>query len=360
MYKLLTIVGARPQFIKAAAVSHAITNDFSQYLQEDILHTGQHYDDALSTRFFDELQIPAPRYNLGVGSGRHGEQTARMLMHIEQVLCEHNYDAVLVYSDTNSTLAGTLAASKMNIPLFHVEAGLRSFNRAMPEEVNRIVADHLSALLFAPTLTAMGNLQREGFGAGQALFTGDVMYDNVLHFAPHAAANPIYSADLPDGDFALATIHRDFNTDSPERLATLLDALNHLPIPVLLPLHPRTRKALTTLPNSYQTLPNVHYAAPMGYLQTLAALQRTRLVLTDSGGLQKEAFFMQRPQVVLREETEWQEIVDAGAACLVVESVQQIVAAAGRMMDVEVRRPTQFGDGNAARKVAESICQRLG
>ena len=223
MKRILTIVGARPQFIKAAAISHVIRDKYSDCISEDILHTGQHYDDAMSGRFFTELDIPLPKYNLGVGSGSHGRQTALMLNGIEEILLNNRYDGLLVYGDTNSTLAGALAASKLQVPVYHVEAGLRSFNRAMPEEVNRIVADHVSALLFAPTQTAMQNLHNEGFGTDQAIFSGDVMLDNVRHYTPIALQSAPPS--IPEIPFILATVHRDFNTDNPERLKSILSTL---------------------------------------------------------------------------------------------------------------------------------------
>ena len=350
MIHLLTIVGARPQFIKAAAISHAIREKYDYAISEDILHTGQHYDDAMSGQFFTELDIPQPKYNLGVGSGSHGAQTAAMLKGIEEILLSEYYDGVLVYGDTNSTLAGALAASKLHIPVYHVEAGLRSFNRAMPEEINRILTDHVSSLLFAPTQTAVKNLQNEGFKETQIIFSGDVMYDNVLHYSN---LSPFTFHLSP---FILATVHRDFNTDNPERLKNILSALNTLAekfnTKILFPVHPRTKKQL----NNFQfSIFNFHFSEPFSYLETLGALQKAKLVLTDSGGLQKEAFFCGKPCVILRPETEWKEIVDCGAALLADADPDRIIDSCQGLWSVQPAPPTAFGDGHAAEHIIKSI-----
>lgn len=353
MHKILTIVGARPQFIKAAAISHAIKKQEYCGLTEDILHTGQHYDDAMSARFFRELDIPQPRYNLGVGSGTHGAQTAQMLKGIEEVLMSGSYDGLLVYGDTNSTLAGALAASKLHIPVFHVEAGLRSYNRKMPEEVNRVLTDHVSSLLFAPTATAVENLKKEGFDDGSIVFSGDVMLDNVLHYAPIATAT--HDAD---GPIVLATIHRDFNTDCTERLESILAALCTMAeehsCDILFPVHPRTRQRLESMGDRHLTK-RIRTVAPLSYLETLSALKRSTLVVTDSGGLQKEAFFCGRPCVVLRPETEWKEIVDCGAALLADADTRRIAEAADSLWGHPISQPTQFGNGDAAGKIIDKI-----
>lgn len=356
MKRILTIVGARPQFIKAAAISHAISELYADKLQEDILHTGQHYDTNMSGTFFDELSIPQPKYNLSVGSATHGAQTAAMLEGIEKVLLSKHYDGVLVYGDTNSTLAGALAAAKLGVPVYHVEAGLRSFNKTMPEELNRVLTDHASTLLFAPTQTAVDNLRNEGFIDAAVALSGDVMLDNVRHYAAVAEqkATLPYCAER----LILATVHRNFNTDSPQRLESILAALctvaERLDAQVLLPLHPRTRQRLGSMMNSpHSSL--LHIVEPLGYLQTLLALRQSKLVLTDSGGLQKEAFFSGRGCVVLRHETEWTEIVDCGAALLADADVNAIVSAAERMWDAKVAEPTQFGDGHAAEYILEAI-----
>ena len=353
MKRILTIVGARPQFIKAAAISHAIRDLYADSMAEDLLHTGQHYDDNMSARFFSELDLPQPRYNLGVGSGLHGAQTALMLKGIEEVLLANKYDGVLVYGDTNSTLAGALAAAKLHVPVYHVEAGLRSFNRDMPEELNRVLADHASTLLFAPTKTAVQNLEKEGFDGGRIVFSGDVMFDNVRHYASRAQfGSPIARP------YILATVHRDFNTDCPERLSSILAALCDIAeehgCEMLFPVHPRTRQRLENM-NYNAENGRVKMVAPLSYLETLAALRDAAMVLTDSGGLQKEAYFSGRPCVVLRPETEWTEIVVAGAALLADADRERIVAAVNQMWGRSVTPSGEFGDGHAANIVIDSI-----
>ena len=349
MLNILTIVGARPQFIKAAAISHVISENYADRISEDILHTGQHYDDSMSARFFRELDIPTPRYNLGVGSGTHGSQIAAMLAGIENVLLAESYDAVIVYGDTNSTLAGALAAAKTGVPVMHVEAGLRSFNRSMPEELNRVLTDHASTLLFAPTPMAVQNLENEGFSDVQIVHSGDVMYDNVLHYREAARAHD------PGGDEEiLLTVHRNFNTDTVERLAAILSgveaAANDLGVRVLFPVHPRTRQHIESM-----TFSRIRIVEPLSYLETLAVLQRVRLVMTDSGGLQKEAFFSGKPCVVLRDETEWTEIVDCGAAMLSGSDAVNIADCARIMWSVKPENNAVFGDGHAAQTIIESL-----
>lgn len=353
MKKTLTIVGARPQFIKAAAISHTIRDKHSTEIAEDILHTGQHYDDAMSGRFFTELDIPLPKYNLGVGSGSHGKQTGLMMSGIEEILLSGHYDGVLVYGDTNSTLAGALAAAKLHIPVYHVEAGLRSFNRDMPEEINRVIVDHVSTLLFAPTQTAVNNLQREGFDK-EVVFSGDVMYDNVLHYSPIA----LQKTEPLAGPYILATLHRDFNTDNPDRLKHILSALNtiteQLETDIVFPIHPRTRKCIDSM--TFTPLSSrIRIVNPLSYLETLAALQRCSLVLTDSGGLQKEANFCKKYCVVLRPETEWVELVKEGVATLADADEEKIVGAATRFVGQTPRTSTHFGTGNAAETIVRKI-----
>ena len=352
MHKILTIVGARPQFIKAAAISHAI-RDLHGELTEDILHTGQHYDDAMSAQFFRELDIPQPRYNLGVGSGNHGAQTALMLKGIEEVLLKEHYDGVLVYGDTNSTLAGALAAAKLHVPVFHVEAGLRSFNKEMPEEVNRVLTDHVSSLLFAPTETAVRNLRKEGFDEKQIVFSGDVMFDNVLHYSSLSTTH----YPLPT-DYILATLHRDFNTDNPERLSNILSALNTIAerydTKILFPVHPRTKKHLQEI-NFQPSTSKFQLVEPLSYLETLAALQKSRLVLTDSGGLQKEANFSGKCCVVLRPETEWVELVNDGSAMLANADKNRILEATQELIDKTPIQTQHFGDGHAANIIINYI-----
>lgn len=360
MKRLLTIVGARPQFIKSAAVSRAISTHFSNELEEQLLHTGQHYDSPLSQVFFDELALKSPILNLGVGSGSHGWQTARMLEGIELVLLNGHYDGVLVYGDTNSTLAGTLAASKMHIPVFHVEAGLRSYNRAMPEEQNRIVVDHLATRLYAPTQTAIDNLSREGL-LENTLLSGDVMLDNTLFYITNANNGILRDYHLISGHFALATLHRDFNTDQPARLQLLLLGLGEIAKasgePVVLPLHPRTASRLhelhLSLPEGIMLLP------PVSYLTMLALEQESRIVLTDSGGVQKEAYFLQRPCIILRSETEWQEIVDKGAAILADTDPTRILQVYHTLLDRPIVRQPLFGDGHASEIIINDILTHI-
>lgn len=356
MIHLLTIVGARPQFIKAAAISHVIRDLYADHLQEDLLNTGQHYDDAMAGNFFSELDLPQARYNLGVGSGTHATQTAAMLRGVEEILLSEHYDGVLVYGDTNSTLAGALAAAKLCVPVFHVEAGLRSFNRSMPEEVNRVLTDHLSLRLFAPTKTAVENLHREGFSE-QVTLSGDVMLDNLLHYSPLAKSH----TPLPDR-YILATVHRDFNTDHEERLKSILAGLctaaERIGCKVVFPVHPRTRHRL----DSMAIKPPMEYITtvePMSYLETLAALRGCSLVATDSGGLQKEAYFSGHSCLVLRPETEWSEIVEAGAAVLTDADGNRIADEACRLWGAEPKKPDEFGDGNAAKLIVEEILRCL-
>ncbi len=310
MMKIATIVGARPQFIKAATVSRVIAerNDVSEIL----IHTGQHFDSNMSDVFFQELDIRPPDYHLGIGGGSHGQNTGRMIEAIERVLVDEKPNWVLVYGDTDSTLAGALAAVKLHIPIAHVEAGLRSFNRRMPEEINRVLTDHASALLFAPTQTAVTNLEREGIQDSRVQLVGDVMYDATLFYRDRAR-RPL-SVMFEEGQlFYLCTIHRAENTDDPHRLTAIVALLNQLAeaTTIVLPLHPRTLAAIQRLGGrGFQ--PSVQVISPVSYLEMTWMLAHCQLVLTDSGGLQKEAYFHRKPCVTLREETEWVELVEAG------------------------------------------------
>ena len=355
MIKLLTIIGARPQIIKAAALSGAIAKDGR--VQEKILHTGQHYDTNMSAVFFDELGIPAPDYNLGVGSGRHGEQTAKMIDGIEKVLLNEPFDGMVLYGDTNSTLAGAVAASKLQVPVFHIEAGLRSFNRSMPEEINRIVADHLGSLLFAPTATAVGHLEHEGL-ADRTVLSGDVMYDNALHFAPLAEerSDILRRLDLRPGEFVLSTVHRPVNTDSPVRLAAIFDALMTIAEEkrVVLPLHPRTARLL---PEDLREKASERLILipPASFFDIIVLEKNACAVVTDSGGVQKEAFFYGTPGIILREETEWVEIIDHGAGILADASRTRILDAWEQLKDHPVSFPPLFGDGHAAEAILGKI-----
>ena len=373
MLKILTIIGARPQIIKAAALSRVIRNGFAGRIMEKILHTGQHYDSNMSQVFFDELGIPQPDYNLHVGSGSHGEQTAKMIAGIEKVLQSEPFDALVVYGDTNSTLAGAVAACKLHLPVVHVEAGLRSFNMTMPEEQNRIVCDQLSSLLFAPTETAMENLRHEGFMDSKAVFangrgrqvynSGDIMYDNSLYFARIAAEKTTVLKDnaLEPDRYVLATIHRDNNTDDPHRLTSIFKALLQISedCAVALPLHPRTAKLLeTNLEKELHEMllhSNVRIVPPVSFLEMTALEQNARMVLTDSGGVQKEAFFFARPCVIMRPETEWVEIVEQGAGIIADADSDRIIGAYNVFKNKKLNLKPVFGDGNASTIIAEKM-----
>ncbi|GIV96198.1 MAG: UDP-N-acetyl glucosamine 2-epimerase [Herpetosiphonaceae bacterium] len=312
--KIVTVVGARPQFIKAAAVSRILRS--TPGLNEILVHTGQHYDENMSDVFFEELNIPRPDYHLGIGSGSHGAQTGRMLEAIEQVLLAERPNWVLVYGDTNSTLAGALAAAKLHIPVAHVEAGLRSFNRKMPEEINRVLTDHAADLLFAPTEAAVENLRREGIPGERVIFVGDVMYDAALYFGTRAEqrSDVLARLGLKAQNYVLATIHRAENTDNADRLRDIVSGLVDLAhdIAVVLPLHPRTRGALQREGLLDKAIGPICLIDPVGYLDMIMLEKHARLIITDSGGVQKEAFFYRVPCITLRNETEWTELVTLG------------------------------------------------
>lgn len=373
--KLITIIGARPQIIKAAALSRAIRNHYSDTIQEIIVHTGQHYDDNMSQVFFDELQIPHPDHNLHVGSASHGVQTARMTEGIESLLIKEQPDYIVLYGDTNSTLAGAVAAAKIHVPIVHIEAGLRSFNKSMPEEINRIVCDHCSTLLFTPTKAGLENLKREGFPMdNQGPYTidnpkvyhcGDIMYDNSLHFANIAEekTNIIQRLELKGKPFVLATIHRDSNTDYPERLSAIFRSIIKLSeeCQVVLPLHPRTAKLIkTNLDEDMQkqifSCPDIKLIPPVSFLEMIALERHARLVMTDSGGVQKEAYFFKKPCIILRPETEWVEIVETGNAILADADECRIMKAWEHFKDnPPTMFPEIFGDGHAAEFMLEKI-----
>jgi len=382
MRRLLTVIGARPQIIKAAAVSRAIAKwntaceDADDRIREVILHTGQHYDENMSDAFFRELGIPEPDINLHVGSGSHGEQTAKMMEGIEKVLQADQYYGVILYGDTNSTLAGAVAASKLHVPIFHIEAGLRSFNMAMPEEINRIVCDQLSTILFTPTQTAVKNLEAEGISSAQRKFadgnvqkvieSGDVMYDNSVYFSEIAAekSDVMSRLELADKQFVLATIHRPANTDSAEKLnnifRALVDIAQNEHVKVVLPLHPRTKKMLPQQlePALLERIENVAdfvLTEPVGFFDIIELERRARLVMTDSGGVQKESFFFETPCVILRSETEWVEIVEAGAGITTDADYTRILAAYKELSGKQVHFPKIFGDGHAAEKIIKEI-----
>ena len=349
--KIVTIVGARPQFVKAAPVSRVLRRDH----EEILVHTGQHYDTMMSDVFFEELDIPPPRYNLQVGSGLHGAQTGAMLERVEAVLLDERPDWVLIYGDTNSTVAGALAAAKLHIPVAHVEAGLRSYNRSMPEELNRIVADHLSTLLLCPSETAVGNLAREGITAGVSV-TGDVMAD-ALQFAAGRArerSTILRALALRPREFILATLHRAENTDDPERLRAIAAALHAIDEPIVLPVHPRTRKVLRDNGVALDSRASVRLIEPLSYFDMVALTESARLVMTDSGGLQKEAYWLGVPCVTLRDETEWIETVQAGWNTLAGADTEAIVRTV-RTLKPPAARPPLYGDGRAAARVCAAL-----
>lgn len=369
--KLLNIVGARPQIIKASAISRAIRTKFSDSITEIVVHTGQHYDKTMSDVFFDELEIHAPDHNLGVGSASHGKQTAMMITGIEEVIMAERPDCIMLYGDTNSTLAGAVAASKLHFPVVHVEAGLRSFNKMMPEEINRIVSDHCSTLLFAPTNAAFKNLMAEGFRPENSppytidnpkiYLTGDIMYDNSLFFADLAERKKrTYIDDLgmERGNFVLVTIHRDLNTDNSERLKSILQALDNLAekheMKMILPLHPRTIKTLerdlSGLLAGFSSSSRMKIVPPASFLEMILLEKNCRLIVTDSGGVQKESHFFRKPCIVLRKETEWIELVNNGTAKLVDADTKRLHEEFDNFLNrnEELAYPAFYGDGRAA------------
>ncbi|MFC7045393.1 non-hydrolyzing UDP-N-acetylglucosamine 2-epimerase [Halobacteriaceae archaeon GCM10025711] len=346
--KVLTVVGARPQFVKAFPVSRALRRDH----EEVLVHTGQHYDDELSAVFFDELDIPEPDHHLGVGSGSHAVQTGEMLLRLDDVIDRESPDALLLYGDTNSTLAGAVAGSKRDVTLVHVEAGLRSYNRSMPEEINRVVTDHVADVLFAPTDAAAVNLLDEGVTADVHV-TGDVMYDAILWARGRAAEHSTVVADLglTDGEYVLATVHRAGNTDDPDRLEAIVAAFERLDREVVLPAHPRTVERLDEFDLASRAHDAVRLVDPVGYLDFVRLLDGAERVATDSGGVQKEAFFLDTPCVTLRDETEWTETVDAGWNELAGADTDAIVAGLTREW-TPTGKPEPYGDGTAAETIA--------
>lgn len=394
-YKLLSIIGARPQIIKSAAISRAIRDHYSNYFEEIILHTGQHYDQNMSDVFFIEMEIPQPHYNLSVGSGSHGLQTAKMIQGIEEVLVATKPDAVIVYGDTNSTMAGAIAASKLKIPVVHIEAGLRSFNKSMPEEINRIVCDHTSTMLFTPTRTGLKNLEREGLHCSDGgdniemegeefsmdnpgvFHTGDVMFDNTLFFAELAEKkNPLSkfklqqlnkptsaeksNESLEPNEYVLATIHRDSNTEDAYRMKSIFNALIDLSEQyekiIVMPLHPRTAKVLEERLGDelYKKVLNskfIKVVPGVSFFEMITLEKNAELIITDSGGVQKEAYFLGKPCLILRPQTEWVEIVEKGAALLVDDDYDDILKGYAKMRGRQINFPPIFGDGKAAENI---------
>jgi len=348
--KIISVVGARPQFIKCKPLSDKLR----RYFKEIILHTGQHYDDNMSKIFFEQMKIPKPDYNLGVGSGLQGEQTGKMLIGIEKVLIKEGADLVIVYGDTNSTLAGALAASKLNIPVAHIEAGLRSFNKNMPEEQNRIVTDHLSDLLFVPSEQGMKNLRAEGL-LEKSFFVGDIMYDSVIinYGIAKRSSKIIKDMRLKENEYYLCTIHRASNTDNKENLKKLLESLSELDKKVIFPIHPRTEKFIKLYNLKYDK-DKICIIKPVGYLDMLMLVKNSYKVLTDSGGLQKESFYLGKEVVVLRDETEWVELVKIGVSYLAGVNKEKIVK-------FSIKRPKKidkiylYGKGDTAIKIVEIL-----
>jgi UDP-GlcNAc3NAcA epimerase len=363
--KIVTIIGARPQFIKAAPVNRAIEGHNRQggnpQVAEILVHTGQHYDYNMSQIFFDQLKIRKPHYHLGVGSGNHGEMTGMMLTRIEEVLLKESPDRVLVYGDTNSTLAGALAAVKVHIPVAHVEAGLRSFNRRMPEEINRVITDHISSLLFCPTKTAVRNLKNEGVTEGVYL-VGDVMYDAFL-FNKETSCNKskaLSELELEPGSYCLGTVHRQENTEDPQRLLNIFTAFKELSsadCPFIILLHPRTRKALQQHKRGdFLNHQHVRLIPPASYLDMIALEAHAKVILTDSGGVQKEAYYAEIPCVTLRDETEWIETEEAGWNHLGGADINKIISAFQKAINSLPKKKLKlFGDGNASRLVLQNL-----
>lgn len=381
MIKIVTVIGARPQIIKAAALSRAIRNTFSKHITEIIVHTGQHYDANMSQVFFDELGIPTPNYNLNVGSGSHGKQTADMITGIEEVLVNEKPNAIVLYGDTNSTLAGAIAASKIHVPIVHIESGLRSHNKAMPEEVNRILCDHISSLLFSPTKTGFDNLVKEGFNElaeppynadnPKMYHCGDVMYDNSLYFSAisDTKASILARLSLKKNNFVLATVHRNNNTDEPARLNSLFKSLNDISnennLEIVLPLHPRTAKLLETnltkeLYHQIKTNTKFKIIEPASFLDMVSLEKNCTLVITDSGGVQKEAFYFEKPCIILRPETEWIELVECGAAIIADADEGKIKLAFKQLyFKTDLTFPKLYGDGRAAEFICGEMIKHL-
>ena len=366
--KILTIVGARPQFIKSYPVSKAISEH--KNVEEVLLHTGQHYDFNMSKIFFSQLSLKEPDYNLGVGSASHGKQTGEMLNGIEGVIKKESPDLILIYGDTNSTLAGALSGAKCHIPVAHIEAGLRSYNMKMPEEVNRVLADRISSYLFCPTETSVGNLVKEGFGSfkyqgsklkkPKVILSGDVMYDTFLLCKKIVNPSPEIKKLIEDSDkFYLATIHRAENTDSKNNLKNIIEALESISkdMPIIIPIHPRTKEKL----NNYNIAPiKLRLIQPVGYFDMLYLLEKCHAVLTDSGGLQKEAYFSKKPCITLREETEWTELVEIGANIVVGANKESIIEAAKSIAKFNAKIKTGiYGNGNASKKIIKLLVKDL-
>jgi len=376
MIKILTIIGARPQIIKASAISRAIKNNFSDKINEIIVHTGQHYDYNMSEVFFNEMDIPKPKYNLNIGSGNHGVQTAEMIKGIEEIILTEKPDGVIVYGDTNSTLAGAIAASKMLVPVFHIEAGLRSFNKSMPEEINRVLCDHVSTLLFTPTIAGVKNLEKEGFNINSkpqytfdnpgVFHCGDVMYDNSIYFGQIAESKSEILEKLKiSGKYVLTTIHRNANTDNPKKLSSIFTAIFEISqnnnISFVMPLHPRTSKVLKDslekdLYDKVVNSPLIKIIEPVSFLDMILLEKNCELVMTDSGGVQKESYFFKKNCIILRPETEWIELVENDNAIIADADKEKIIKAYKKLTNLKIENfPLFYGDGEAG----EFICGKM-
>lgn len=381
MIKIVTIIGARPQIIKAAAISRVVRESFIDIITEITVHTGQHYDNNMSEVFFTEMGIPAPHYNLNAGSSTHAVQTAMMLEKTEKVLIKEKPDVVILYGDTNSTLAGSVAAAKLFIPVVHVEAGLRSFNKTMPEEINRIVCDHASTLLFTPTLAGVKNLEKEGFNPKNkspfninnpgVFHCGDVMYDNAVYYSETAEKKSgiLKELNIEKGKYLLATIHREYNTDNPARLNSIFSAIDKIStlnnIISVLPLHPRTSKIMEKflLPELYESITanrNIKITGPVSFFDMIALEKHSKMIITDSGGVQKEAYFYCKPCIIIRPETEWTEIVESGAGIIADASEEKIIGGFEHFYPKEIKSlPPVFGDGKAAEFICNTIVKNF-
>lgn len=378
MIKLVTIIGARPQFIKAAAISRAIETRFKKEIEEIIVHTGQHYDKKMSSIFFEELNIPEEKYNLAIGSGSHAEQTAKMIIEIEKVVLEEKPDAILLYGDTNSTLAACLVAIKLHIHVIHVEAGVRSYNKKFPEEVNRLICDNMSSLLFVPSDSGMDSLKKEGFDIDSSddklvnasnpkvYRCGDIMYDNALFFMNRdkkQSESVFEKYKLPTENYILATMHRPSNVDQIETLERILEALSKITLThnksIVLPLHPRTKKNIESQEHLKMLIANdkVKVIEPVSFLEMIELEKKASLIITDSGGVQKEAYFMKKPCLIMLSETPWVELVESGNALLVSNSYDKIIEGAAHFFSKknELIFPPLYGDG----KASEFICQSI-
>jgi UDP-GlcNAc3NAcA epimerase len=379
--KIISIIGARPQIIKSSAISRAIRTKFQNEIEELIVHTGQHYDENMSEVFFEELQIPKPHFNLNVGSGSHGVQTAKMIEGLENIFLSEKPDAIVVYGDTNSTIAGGLAAAKIHIPIVHIEAGLRSFNKAMPEELNRIACDHFSTLLFTPTAIGLENLRKEGFSTTinskatidqpNVYQCGDIMFDNSMYFSEISdeKSTVLKLNDLEKDNYVLCTIHRDSNTDIAANLNSIFNALIHISesknLKIVLPIHPRTKGKMEELLDKelIQKLTesgSILIIPPAGFLDIIALEKNARVIISDSGGLQKESFFFQKPCVILREQTEWVEIVENGNALLAGSNFEKIIDSFNLLYNkTNYSFPAFYGDGDAASFICQKIVEDL-